>query len=95
MTVLVDLISELFDIGGDLRLQRGRQHLPGTVTDDLVEQRPPAVVGGAVVVMYYREHGRTFPTSVAALVLIEYLFSCRSSSGKVRPPRPTGIDHFS
>ena len=45
--------------------------------------------------MYYREHGRTFPTSVAALVLIEYLFSCRSSSGKVRPPRSTGIDHFS
>ncbi len=79
-------------IGGHLRLQRGRKHLPGTVTDDLVEQRSPAVVVGAVVVVYYRKHGRTFPTSVAALALIEYPFSCRSPSGKVRPSR---FDHFS
>ena len=44
-TVLVDLIGELLDVGGDLGLQRRRQHLPGTVTDDLIEQRPrPAVV---------------------------------------------------
>jgi hypothetical protein len=46
--VLVDLIDELVDVGGDLGMQRRRQHLPGTVADDLVEQRPTrrAVVVG-------------------------------------------------
>jgi hypothetical protein len=39
-SVLVDLIGELLDVGGDFGLQRGRKHLPGTVADDLVEQRP-------------------------------------------------------
>jgi hypothetical protein len=38
--VLVDLITELVDIGGDLGGQRRREHLPGAVADDLIEQRP-------------------------------------------------------
>jgi hypothetical protein len=37
--VLVNLIGELLDIGGHLSAQRRRQHLPGTITNDLVEQR--------------------------------------------------------
>ena len=47
VTVLVDLVGELLDVGGDLGLQRRRQHLPGTVADDLIEQRPdpPASLG--------------------------------------------------
>ena len=31
---LVDLVLECLDVGGDLGLQRRRQHLPGTVADD-------------------------------------------------------------
>ncbi|GAA3130494.1 hypothetical protein GCM10020255_004110 [Rhodococcus baikonurensis] len=63
--VLIDLVSELVDVGGDLRLQCGREHLTGAVADDLVEQRPSAVVVGLVVLVYYREHGRTFPPALA------------------------------
>jgi hypothetical protein len=36
VTVLVALPSELLDIGGDLGLQRRRQHLAGAVADDLI-----------------------------------------------------------
>jgi hypothetical protein len=38
--VLVDLADMGVDVGGDLRPQRRRQHLPGTVADDLIKQRP-------------------------------------------------------
>ena len=37
---LVDLISELVNVGSDLGGQRRREHLPSTIADDLVEQRP-------------------------------------------------------
>jgi hypothetical protein len=37
---LIDLISELLDIRGDLSLQRRSQHLAGTITDNLIQQRP-------------------------------------------------------
>ena len=36
MPRLVDLVAELLDVGGDLGLQRRREHLPCTVADDLV-----------------------------------------------------------
>ena len=42
MTVLVDLVGVRLDVGGDLGLQRRREHLPSAVTDDLIEQRPTA-----------------------------------------------------
>ena len=42
--VLVDLTDMGVDVGGDLGLQRRREHLPGTVADDLVEQRPARTV---------------------------------------------------
>src|SRR5258705_12633518 len=39
-TVLVDLVGELLHIRRHLGLQRRGQHLPRTVTHDLVDQRP-------------------------------------------------------
>ena len=39
MTRLDDLAAVGIDISGDLGLQRRGQHLPGTVADQLVEQR--------------------------------------------------------
>jgi hypothetical protein len=36
----VDLVSERLDIRGNLGLQRYGQHLPGTIADRFVEQRP-------------------------------------------------------
>ncbi len=41
----VDLPSMGLDMGGDLGLQRGRQHLPGTITDNLIQQRRAGLVG--------------------------------------------------
>jgi hypothetical protein len=38
--VLVDLLGMGVDVGGDLGGQRRREHLAGTVADDLIEQRP-------------------------------------------------------
>jgi hypothetical protein len=40
VTRFVNLTQVGVDVGGDLGLQRGREHLSGTVADDLVEQRP-------------------------------------------------------
>ncbi len=34
VAVLVDLVGERVDVGGDLGGQRGREHLAGTVTND-------------------------------------------------------------
>jgi hypothetical protein len=39
VTRLDDLAAVGIDISGDLGLQRRGQHLPGTVADQLVEQR--------------------------------------------------------
>ena len=38
--VLVELVGEPLDIGGDHGAQRRLQHLPGTGADNLIEQRP-------------------------------------------------------
>jgi hypothetical protein len=65
--VLVDLAGVGIDVGGDLGLQRSREHRPRTVTHNLVEQRPArrAVLVGRIRVVDYREHGRTFPNQRA------------------------------
>src|SRR5271163_5296521 len=59
-------------VRSDLGLQRGSQHLPGTVADDLIEQRPMSgrLVVGHLRIVNYGEHGRTFPTSARTPVLI-------------------------
>jgi hypothetical protein len=38
--VLVELITELVNVGSDLGGQRRREHLPSTIADDLINQRP-------------------------------------------------------
>ena len=60
--VIVDLVDIGIDVGGDLGLQRRREHRPCTFTHDLVEQRPArrAVVNGRICIVDYLEHGRTF-----------------------------------
>jgi hypothetical protein len=70
--LLVDLVLVGVNMGGDLSLQRRREHPPGPLTDQLVQQRHrrrrrhgrPGRFGGAVVdgVRSYGEHGRGFPT---------------------------------
>jgi len=65
--VLVELVSELLDVGGDFGLQRGGQHLASTIADDLVKQRPMAsrLVVGLLGIVNYGEQGRTFPNQRA------------------------------
>ncbi len=60
--VLVELVGELLEVGGDLGLQRRGQHLAGTIADDLVKQRPMAsrFVVGLLGIVNYGEQGRTF-----------------------------------
>jgi len=60
---LVALIGQLGHIGVDFGLQRGSQHPPRTLADDLVDQR--GAVGSGAVVVHYAEHGRAFPTGAA------------------------------
>jgi hypothetical protein len=57
--MIIDLATVRLDIGGDLGTQRRRQHLPGSVTDNLIQQRHAIV--GLRIFLDYREHrGRTF-----------------------------------
>jgi hypothetical protein len=69
MTGLVDLTAVGVDVGGDLGLQRGRQHLPGPVAHDRIKQRRTRRHGGRLVgladLLDYLEHGRTFPSQRA------------------------------
>ncbi len=93
--VLVDLIGVGVDVGGDLGLQRRRQHLPGTVAHDLIEQRPArrAVLVGRIGVVNYLEHGRTFPNQRANAGLDQSYLDFRSSSGRCAPSRHLAEGH--
>ncbi len=66
MTGLVDLTAVGLDVGADLGLQRGRQHLPGPVAHDRIKQPRTGRHGGRLVgladLLDYLEHGRTFPS---------------------------------
>jgi hypothetical protein len=71
VAILVELISELSHVSGDLGLQRSGQHLPSPIADNLVQQRPAGLVTvGLLGIVNYGEHGRTFPTSAPTPVLI-------------------------
>jgi len=63
VAALVDLAGVGLDVGGDLSLQRRREHLPGPVPHDLIQHRPSRTAGriGGHVFLHYLEHGRTFP----------------------------------
>jgi hypothetical protein len=43
-SVLIDLASMGVDVGGDLGPQRRREHLPGAIADDLIEQRSTTTI---------------------------------------------------
>src|SRR5664280_2467766 len=49
------------------------QHLPGTVSDQLIQQRPRRTSRRLLrsFLSNYREHGRTFPTGVRSPALLE------------------------
>jgi len=47
--VLVPLLSELGDAGVHLRAQRLGQHPPGTLADDLIDQRRRATLAAVLV----------------------------------------------
>jgi hypothetical protein len=49
--MIIDLATVRVDIGGHLGTQRRRQHLPGSVTDNFIQQRP-AVVGPRIFLDY-------------------------------------------
>jgi hypothetical protein len=68
VTTLVQLADVRRDVGGGLGLQRGGQHPPGALADDLVDQRPAVdrLCWRILDVGDYREHGRTLPTRVSA-----------------------------
>jgi hypothetical protein len=68
VAVLVELVGVRVDVGGDLGLQRRRQHPPRAVAHNVVEQRHATRRVGwrHLGVGNYREHGRTLPTRVDA-----------------------------
>src|SRR3954466_1942965 len=75
--LLIDLVGVRGNVCGDLSFQGGGEHPPGTVTHDLVDQRParrrrdrPGHWRG-IIRVHYGEHGRTFPTRVGARALLE------------------------
>ena len=71
--VLVELAGVRVDVGGDLGLQRRREHPTSPVTHDLVDQRLARHHTGwrDLRVGNYREHGRTLPTRVGARALLD------------------------
>ena len=83
---LVNLTSVRLDIRGDLGQQRSRQHLPSTVTGQLVEQRPTHRHRGMNVglgpLLDYLEHGRAFPNRRANAGPDHRALDSRSSSGR-------------
>ena len=83
---LVNLTSVRLDIPGDLGQQRSRQHLPSTVTGQLVEQRPTHRHRGMNVglgpLLDYLEHGRAFPNRRANAGPDHRALDSRSSSGR-------------
>ena len=89
MPVIVSDIRELLDVGGDLRLQRRRQHLPRTVADQLIQQRHRFLLLLRSLLTNYREHRRTFPTSVDALALLGDLYRDYLEGTSSQRCRPT------
>jgi len=65
--------GHLLDVRRHLSGQRGRQHLPGAVPNQHIQQRPRRRRRrlSRSFLSNYREHGRTFPTGVATPALLE------------------------
>jgi len=72
--ILIDLVDMSVDVGGDLALQRRRQHLPSTLAGQLIEHRPAdrgrGVPVGLRPLVNYGKHGVPSRTSAPTPVLI-------------------------
>ncbi len=96
MTVLVDLVRMRLDVGGDFGLQRRREHLAGTIANDLIQQRRPkrrVVLVWLCGIVDYREHGRAFPNQRSNAGPDQSFLDFRSSSGRCAPSRHQAEDH--
>ncbi|MCD2158335.1 hypothetical protein LQL77_32395 [Rhodococcus cerastii] len=63
-TVLIEVVGELVDVGGNPRSAAASIFRAPSRTISS-SSSPPALVVGLVVLVYYREHGRTFPPALA------------------------------
>lgn len=78
---LVPLIGQLGYVCVDFCFQRGGQHPPCALADDVVNQ---GAMWCRSVFVDYREHGRAFPTDAPTSA---YSITITGSFGKVRPSR--------
>jgi hypothetical protein len=95
-TVGIELIGVRIDVGSDLGLQRGGEHLPGPLTHQRVEQlrtRRRGPVTGLSGFPDYLEHGRTFPNQRANAGPDQNCLGFRSSSGRCAPSRHLAEAH--
>jgi len=95
--VLVDLVGVLRNVGRNLGLQRCGEHPAGALAGQLVQHRPAhprrGVLIGLVIVVDYREHGRTFPNQRANAGPDQSYSDFRSSSGRCATSRHPAEDH--
>lgn len=95
VAVLVNLAGVGVDVGGDLGLQRRRQHPAGAFTGQLVQNVPTdrdrcmCVVG----IVNYGEHERTFPNQRTNAGPDQSFLDFRSSSGRCAPSRHPAEGH--
>ena len=72
------------NVGGDLSLQRRRQHLPAPVPDGHIQHRPNRTGGRVFLGFYEHEHGRASRTSALTPVHDQTHSDLRSAPEKVR-----------
>jgi hypothetical protein len=82
MPLIVSLAGQLSYICVDFSFQRGGQHPPGALPNDLVDQ---GSISRRAIIVDYREHGRAFPTDAPTSA---YSIQVDRLLGKVRPPEP-------
>ena len=94
--MLIHLANVGVDVGGHLGPQRRGQHLPGPITDDLIQQRTArrtTVLVGRLGVVDYLEHRRAFPNRRSNAGPDQNYMDFRSSSGRCAPSRHLAEDH--
>jgi hypothetical protein len=90
-TLNVHLATMSIYIRGDLGPQRRRQHLPGTIADNLIQHQRAGLVGPHTFLDYLEHQGVPSRTSEPTPVLIRTAMDFRSSSRRCarsrHPPR--------
>jgi ribosomal protein S18 acetylase RimI-like enzyme len=98
-TVLVELVLELLDVGGDLGLQRRGQHLPSTIAHDLIKKRPTGRLVGRLNSWTTLSMSAPSRTSAPTPVLIRFQLlrdpPREDALLRLHPPTTTGSDHCS